>query len=388
MRFLTTITLAVLTASVTAVPVAVLPSLIHPPVHVFRADPADEAVEGEPNIEARDNFDLEPEIHARDEPHIQARSEAAAAGIDPNYHIVDAKGITPEDDWKYRDNLAKLNANNCGKDCYRSINSYRSRVSREHRPYYDRSTDYHANNYDHHDNYGVQRSSRASRGEHNTPADDWKYKDNLVKQDNHNCGTHCEASLNSYRSVASKDSRLAREKDYHDYNHQDDKYNNWYPKDYHTNGNGYNNHNNGHYDDRTLRTNTYYPKDHHPTKYNDIHHNDYHGNNYHTNGNDYHGKNYHTNGNNYHGNKYHINGNGYDHHNNGHDYGVQRSSRASRGEHNTRQDEINHKNNHEKLDAGHCGQGCQLSINSYHSVASADSRRSRQSRNSRGNHGH
>ncbi|KXH34576.1 hypothetical protein CSIM01_11800 [Colletotrichum simmondsii] len=461
MRFLVTITLAILTAGVTAVPVAVLPSLVHPPVHVFRADPAAEAADAEPNIEARgenivdvsdwqqepeiqardeaaidawdlepqtqpqdsphiqardeaaldngnletdieareepqikardeaaldnydlepevqlsdkpqikardeaalpDNFDLKPEIHARDEPHIQARSEAKVAWTDPDYH---AGGVTAADDWKYRDNLAKLDANNCGVDCHRSINSYRSRVSREHRPYYDRNTDYHSNNYDHHDyNYGVQRSSRASRGEHNTPADDWKYRDNLVKQDNHDCGSGCKHSLASYRSVASKDSRIAREKDYHNYNHQDDKYNNWHPKDYHVNGNGYN-HNNGHYDDRTIRTNTYYPKDHHPTNYNDIHHNDYHGNNYHTNGN------------------------GYDHHNNGHDYGVQRSSRASRGEHNTPQDVIKHNNNHYKLDHNNCGVNCHKSLASYHSVAAADSRRSRQSRQSHGNHGH
>ncbi|KAK2018508.1 hypothetical protein LZ32DRAFT_653832 [Colletotrichum eremochloae] len=65
-------------------------------------------------------------------------------------------------------------------------------------------------------------SSRASRGEHNTAADNEKYRDNLVKLDNGNCGIDCHRSLDSYRSVASKDSRLSRVNDndyYYHYNH-------------------------------------------------------------------------------------------------------------------------------------------------------------------------
>ncbi|OHE91873.1 hypothetical protein CORC01_12826 [Colletotrichum orchidophilum] len=393
MRFLTTITLAALTAGVTAVPIALLPSLTHPPVHVFKADAAPEAINAEPDIEARgdrvinvsdwerepeilarddaaidafglepetqageasriqardeaalDNIDLEPEIEARDERRIKARDEVALDNYDlkpevqasdspqikardeltlenvdlePTIHARDERhiqarseaavqGVTPEEDWKYRDNLAKLDANNCGTDCHNSLDSYRSKVSRERRDYYDRST---------------SPSSRASRDEHNTPEDKVKYIDNLIKQDNRDCGTGCKDSLASYRSVASKDSKLSREKDLNDRRN-----------------------------DNFILPNTYYPRDSRP-------------------------KDFTASG----------NGKNVQNYNNGNrDFnGVTRSSRASRGEHNSLQDVAKHDENHKKLAEGDCGVNCHKSLDSYHSVASADSKRSKASKESR-----
>ncbi|KAF6814920.1 hypothetical protein CSOJ01_03750 [Colletotrichum sojae] len=310
---------------------------LEPEVHARGEPPVDKA-DAEPNIKARsidlaDSVDLEPEIPAKEEPHIQAeeepriqaRGEASEAWVDPGANA---------DDWKYRDNLAKLKVGNCGVDCHRSINSYQSRVSRasrENKGYYDHGY-YDNHNNDHHNNkydYStVSRSTRSSRGEHNTAADDWKYRDNLVKLDNHNCGVNCHKSLDSYRSVASKDSKLSRERDYY---------------------NNYNHH-----------TNTY---DRHAQPTYD-HHNDY---------------------------NYNHRVNTYDHHaqptynrHNDYDYRpVSRSSRASRGERNTKQDNINFRLNKEKLAKHNCGQGCIDSINSWKSVDSAEAKRRRQAERSR-----
>ncbi|EFQ33637.1 hypothetical protein CGRA01v4_02069 [Colletotrichum graminicola] len=70
---------------------------------------------------------------------------------------------------------------------------------------------YHSSNY---------VSSSASGGDHNTAADDQKYRDNLAKLAANNCGEDCHHSLDSYRSVASKDSRLSKEN--HDNTYQSD----------------------------------------------------------------------------------------------------------------------------------------------------------------------
>ncbi|KAF4899217.1 hypothetical protein CGCVW01_v013560 [Colletotrichum viniferum] len=234
-----------------------------------RSEPVLDVIEPEPNIKSRsepvfDAVGLETKIKARsetmveafdsaeavaqenEEPRIQARGDTSADWVDPDYR----PPLGPADEWKYQDNLRKLHANDCGIDCHRSINSYQSRVSRANRankgyydghdfqydyrnkkevpkyPKYDITTvqrnaaghnpntydDHQPTTYDHHDyNNGYTGSSRASRGEHNTPADDWKYRDNLVKQQNHDCGVDCHRSINSYQSVASKDSRLSRE---------------------------------------------------------------------------------------------------------------------------------------------------------------------------------
>ncbi|KAF9869392.1 hypothetical protein CkaCkLH20_13109 [Colletotrichum karsti] len=319
------------------------------PIIQARSEIPVEVVDAEPHIEARseaivDNVESEPVVEASEEPRIQARSEANVDWVDPNNHDIIAP-ITPADDWKYRDNLNKLKNNDCGIDCQKSLASYRSRSAKERRGNYDH---YNNNKYDY---STVGRSSRASRGEHNTPADDWKYRDNLVKQDNHNCGTHCVDSLNSYRSVASKDSRLSRERQQNEYynSHHTGNYDHPRTYDRHVTGN-----NPGSYDHHST---TYYPKDHHAapiTTYKD------------------------------HSYDHPVT---YDRHYNG-----KPSSRASRGEHNTRQDDINHGINHYKLDHHDCGSHCIDSIKSYHSVASADSKRSRASRESRekyGNyHGH
>ncbi|KAF6821401.1 hypothetical protein CPLU01_12535 [Colletotrichum plurivorum] len=379
MRISITISLAALAATISALPVAVPPSFFHPPVQAFRDDINFDVLDMEPNVEARseptmDSVDVEPHIEARGEiavdivdpepniktrseeavdlvdlePEIQARSEEAVdvwdlepevyargeppvdtADAEPNIKarsidLADSVDLEPEipakeepyiqadeasriqargeaseawvdpganaDDWKYRDNLAKLRDGNCGVDCHRSINSYQSRASRasrENKGYYDHGY-YDNHNNDHYNKYDystVSRSTRSSRGEHNTAADDWKYRDNLVKLDNHDCGVNCHKSLDSYRSVASKDSKLSQERREREY------YNNY---NHHTNT----------YDRHTQPT--------------------------------------------------------YDRHND-YDYRpVSRSSRASRGEHNTKQDEINHRLNHEKLDRNQFGQSGHL----------------------------
>ncbi|KAK2027590.1 hypothetical protein LX32DRAFT_694682 [Colletotrichum zoysiae] len=75
--------------------------------------------------------------------------------------------------------------------------------------------DYHAYNY---------VSSRASRGEHNTAADDQKYRDNIAKLEAGNCGEGCHHSLYSYQSVESKDAKLAAANNgNYCYDHHDDK---------------------------------------------------------------------------------------------------------------------------------------------------------------------
>ncbi|KAF4892647.1 hypothetical protein CGCF415_v012960 [Colletotrichum fructicola] len=353
-----------------------------------RSEPVLDVVEPEPNIMPRsepvfDAVGLETKIKARSEtvveavdsealaqdsqePRIQARGDTSADWVDPDYR----PPLGPADEWKYQDNLRKLHANDCGVDCHRSINSYQSRVSRANRankgyydghdfqydyrnkkdvpkyPKYDLTTvqrnvaghnpntynHHQPTTYDHHDyNNGYTRSSRASRGEHNTPADDWKYRENLVKQQVHDCGTNCHRSINSYQSVASKDSRLSREA----------RERNGY----------YDRHNNGVY---------------HPDTYDR-----------------------HSGGNGYHPNTYdhHTGPVTYDRHNGGNNHGL---SRAERGVHNTKQDYINHELNHIKEDKHQCGINCQRSDASFHSVASADSKRSQQSRASHGGsyHGH
>ncbi|KAJ5019319.1 hypothetical protein K4K57_000949 [Colletotrichum sp. SAR 10_99] len=354
MRFLSTFILVGLTASVSAIPVALPPGFFHPPVHAFKDETSVESMDAEP-IEARsgisvDKVDIEPVLNARSEdamdfisepiinarneesvddfidpqpriqarsesnldltesepqiearifdavgletkikarsetvveavdseavaqdnqePRIQARGDTSADWVDPDYR----PPLGPADEWKYQDNLRKLHANDCGVDCHRSINSYQSRVSRANRankgyydghdfqydyrnkkevpkyPKYDLTTvqrnvaGHNLNTYDHHDyNNGYTRSSRASRGEHNTPADDWKYRDNLVKQQVHDCGVNCHRSINSYQSVASKDSRLSREA--RERNGYYDHHNNgvYHPDTYdrHSGGNGY-----------------------------------------------------------------------------------------------------------------------------------------------------
>ncbi|KAI8187999.1 hypothetical protein K4K53_000513 [Colletotrichum sp. SAR 10_77] len=444
MRFLSTFILVGLTASVSAIPVALPPGFFHPPVHAFKDETSVESMDAEP-IEARsgisvDKVDIEPVLNARSEdamdfisepiinarneesvddfidpqpriqarsesnldltesesqiearifdavgletkikarsetvveavdseavaqdyqePRIQARGDTSADWVDPDYR----PPLGPADEWKYQDNLRKLHANDCGVDCHRSINSYQSRVSRANRankgyydghdfqydyrnkkevpkyPKYDLTTvqrnvaGHNPNTYDHHDyNNGYTRSSRASRGEHNTPADDWKYRDNLVKQQVHDCGVNCHRSINSYQSVASKDSRLSREA----------RERNGY----------YDHHNNGVY---------------HPDTYDR-----------------------HSGGNGYHPNTYdhHTGPVTYDRHNGGNNHGL---SRAERGVHNTRQDYINHELNHIKEDNHQCGVNCHKSDASFHSVASADHKRSQQSRLSHGGsyHGH
>ncbi|KAK2059736.1 hypothetical protein LY76DRAFT_645251 [Colletotrichum caudatum] len=73
----------------------------------------------------------------------------------------------------------------------------------------------------HVDNYV---SSRASRGEHNTAADDDKYRDNIAKLEAGNCGEGCHHSLYSYQSVESKDAKLANAHNgNYCYGHHDDK---------------------------------------------------------------------------------------------------------------------------------------------------------------------
>lgn len=352
-----------------------------------RSEPVLDVVEPEPNIKSRsepvfDAVGLETKIKARsetmveaidsveavaqenEEPRIQTRGDTSADWVDPDYR----PPLGPADEWKYQDNLRKLHANDCGVDCHRSINSYQSRVSRANRankgyydghdfqydyrnkkdvpkyPKYDLTTvqrnvaghspntyDHHPTTYDHHDYNGYTRSSRASRGEHNTPADDWKYRDNLVKQQTHDCGVDCHRSINSYQSVASKDSRLSREA----------RERNGY----------YDHHNNGGY-----HPNTY---DHHSV------------------GNDYHPTTY----------DHHTGPVTYDRHNGGNNHGL---SRAERGVHNTKQDYINHELNHIKEDKHQCGINCQRADASFHSVASADSKRSQQSKLAHGGsyHGH
>ncbi|KAK2732999.1 hypothetical protein CKAH01_08497 [Colletotrichum kahawae] len=202
-----------------------------------RSEPVFDAVGLETKIKARSEtmveaVDSETVAQANEEPRIQARGDASADWVDPDYR----PHLGPEDQWKYQDNLRKLHANDCGVDCHRSINSYQSRVSRANKGYYDghdfqydyrnkkdvpkypkydistvarNVAGHNPNTYDHHDyNNHYTTSSRASRGEHNTAADNWKYRDNLVKQQNHDCGVNCHRSINSFQSVASKDSRL------------------------------------------------------------------------------------------------------------------------------------------------------------------------------------
>ncbi|KAJ0366215.1 hypothetical protein COL26b_011712 [Colletotrichum chrysophilum] len=336
----------------------------------WTSEPVFDAVGLETKIKARSETMVEAVDSAEgvaqgnEEPRIQARGDTSADWVDPDYR----PPLGPADEWKYQDNLRKLHANDCGVDCHRSINSYQSRVSRANRankgiydghdfqydyrnkkdvpkyPKYDLTTvqrnvaghspntyDHHPTTYDHHDYNGYTRSSRASRGEHNTPADDWKYRDNLVKQQTHDCGVNCHRSINSYQSVASKDSRLSREA----------RERNGY----------YDHHNNGGY-----HPNTY---DHHSV------------------GNGYHPTTY----------DHHTGPVTYDRHNGGNNHGL---SRAERGVHNTKQDYINHELNHIKEDKHQCGINCQRSDASFHSVASADHKRSQQSKLAHGGsyHGH
>ncbi|GKT42848.1 uncharacterized protein ColSpa_03029 [Colletotrichum spaethianum] len=239
-------------ARISALPVAVLPQLVHPPVYTFK----DESTAGAANlviVKARDDAALdtayeESDIKTRDEtaldiidkePNVNTRSEAAVEAVNPDSHNIETRGYrggndrdrqdyyydssrksrgehnTPADDWKYQDNLAKLRAGNCGTGCINSIKSYDSVASRDSKlarartdqDYYnyDRYTNakYDYRGYDTY-NYPVA-GSRASRGEHNTPADDWKYQDNLAKLRAGNCGTGCINSIKSYDSVAHKD---------------------------------------------------------------------------------------------------------------------------------------------------------------------------------------
>ncbi|KAJ0384922.1 hypothetical protein COL922a_007394 [Colletotrichum nupharicola] len=326
------------------------------------SEPVFDAVGLETKVKGRSEtvvevVDSEAVAQENEEPRIQARGDTSADWVDPDYR----PPLGPADEWKYQDNLRKLHANECGVDCHRSINSYQSRVSRANRankgyydghdfqydyrnkkevpkyPKYDLTTvqrnvaGHNPSTYDHHDyNNGYTRSSRASRGEHNTPADDWKYRDNLVKQQTHDCGVNCHRSINSYQSVASKDSRLAREA----------RERNGY----------YDHHNNGVY---------------HPDTYD-----------HHSGGNGYHPTTY----------DHHTGPVTYDRHDGG-NHGL---SRAERGVHNTRQDYINDELNHTKEDNHNCGINCEKSQASFHSVASADSRRSKQSRIAHGGsyHGH
>ncbi|KAK2046262.1 hypothetical protein LZ31DRAFT_593441 [Colletotrichum somersetense] len=72
--------------------------------------------------------------------------------------------------------------------------------------------------------HGYNYVSRACRGDHNTAADDQKYRDNIAKLEAGNCGEGCHHSLYSYQSVEAKDARLARENNgNYCYDHHDDK---------------------------------------------------------------------------------------------------------------------------------------------------------------------
>ncbi|TDZ37369.1 hypothetical protein C8035_v006969 [Colletotrichum spinosum] len=226
----------------------------------------------------------QPQIQARRAPHSPIKTRRDAHNDVDNHWL--APGVSTEDEQKYKDNLAKLAAGNCGQGCHDSINSFQSRNSKANNGYppvitaadekkykdnlaklaagdcgqgcHDSIASFQSRNskikngyYDHHDvnndNYDfhtVSRSvlhdpvdtndrhgsglSRAERGERNTVFDDQKYQENLAKQRNHACGQGCLDSINSYLSVGSLQSQQRKldeinNKDYHDRQRQYNK---------------------------------------------------------------------------------------------------------------------------------------------------------------------
>ncbi|GKT97150.1 hypothetical protein Ct61P_15000 [Colletotrichum tofieldiae] len=122
MHFLSTIAIAAATVSVYALPVAVLPEFIHPPVYAFKDDNTAGGVDVDPFLNARnaaavdttdvesdidarseppviDAVDLEPEDQAEDGPRIQARSEDAIEAADTNIYNLKARGYHDNNDY-------------------------------------------------------------------------------------------------------------------------------------------------------------------------------------------------------------------------------------------------------------------------------------------------
>ncbi|KAK1986877.1 hypothetical protein LZ30DRAFT_767105 [Colletotrichum cereale] len=163
MQFLNIITLVAVATRISAHPVELSSKVADSPVHAS-TDYGTTGADGlGPNMEVRDVIDRKPGI--------KAKSEVA---------VIDVADQKPE--------------NQAGGG---------SHVQARHEGGFGWKNDHEGGAY-------VYPSSRVSRGEHNTVADDWKYKDNLEKLENGNCGIGCHNSLNSYSSVASHDAKVAR----------------------------------------------------------------------------------------------------------------------------------------------------------------------------------